>query len=191
MDKIRVGFAMCGSFCTFAQVIPQMKQLVEAGYDVYPIMSDYASGTDTRFGTAEHFRTQIEDICGKSIICTIKSAEPIGPKALLDVLIVAPCTGNTLGKLACGITDGAVTMACKAHLRNARPVVIAVSTNDGLGASARNIGALQNVRNIFFVPYAQDDCIRKPASLVADFEQIQKTMELALKNEQLQPVLVR
>lgn len=191
MDKIRLGFALCGSFCTFAKVVPQMQKFVDAGYDVYPIMSDYASQTDTRFGTAEHFRTQIEDICGKSVICTIKGAEPIGPKALLDVLVVAPCTGNTLGKLANGVTDTSVTMACKAHLRNARPVVIAVSTNDGLGAAARNIGMLQNARNIFFVPYAQDDCIRKPASLVADFDAIDKTVELALKNEQLQPVLMR
>ena len=190
MEQIRLGFAICGSFCTFSKVIPQMKRLVDAGYDVYPIMSEYAYETDTRFGTAEHFRKQIEEITGKSIIHTIKAAEPIGPKALLDALVVAPCTGNTLGKLAGGITDSSVTMACKAHLRNARPLVVAVSTNDGLGASARNIGTLMNARNIFFVPYAQDDCLRKPTSLVADFDQIEKSVQSALRDEQVQPILV-
>ena len=180
---------MCGSFCTFSRIMPELKRLVDAGYDVYPIMSEYSFATDTRFGKAGVFVNQIEQICGKKVISTINDAEPIGPKALLDALIVAPCTGNTLGKLACGITDTSVTMACKAHLRNASPLIIGVSTNDGLGASARNIGMLLNVRNIYFVPYVQDDCMRKPASLVSDFTLIQETLELALKNLQIQPLI--
>ncbi|WP_343252371.1 dipicolinate synthase subunit B [Ligaoa zhengdingensis] len=189
MNNIRVGFAICGSFCTFSKVLPEMQRLVDAGYEVWPIMSAISCTTDTRFGKAADFVAQIEEMCGRPIIKTIKDAEPIGPKALLDALVIAPCTGNTLGKLANGITDTSVTMACKAHLRNARPVVIAVSTNDGLGASARNIGQLLNVRNLYFVPYRQDDCIKKPTSLVADFTLIQPTLEHALKNLQLQPII--
>lgn len=155
MEKIRVGFAMCGSFCTFSKVLPEIERLVELGYDVVPIMSEFAYATDTRFGKAEDFIAQVEEMTGKKIIHTIDEAEPIGPKKLLDVLVIAPCTGNTLGKLACGITDSSVTMAAKAHIRNAKPVVIAVSTNDGLGASAKNIGMLQNAKYIYFVPYAR------------------------------------
>lgn len=189
MNKIKIGFALCGSFCTFNRVLPEIERLVEAGYEVYPIMSGYAFSTDTRFGEAAEFVKKVEDICGKAVIHTINDAEPIGPKALLDALIVAPCTGNTLGKLASGITDTSVTMACKAHMRNARPLIIGVSTNDGLGASARNMGMLQNVRNIYFIPYAQDDCIKKPASLVADFTLTLPTLEYALKNIQLQPII--
>lgn len=189
MKQIKVGFALCGSFCTFDRVLPQIQNLVDAGYDVTPIMSGYASTTDTRFGKATNFVDKIEDICGKKMITTIEQAEPIGPKALLDALIVAPCTGNTLGKLAGGITDSSVTMACKAHLRNARPLILAVSTNDGLGASARSIGYLLNVRNIFFVPCNQDDAQGKPSSLVADFCLIEQTLEFALKNIQIQPII--
>ena len=143
MEKIRVGFAMCGSFCTFSKVLPEIERLVELGYDVVPIMSEFAYATDTRFGKAEDFIAQVEEMTGKKIIHTIDEAEPIGPKKLLDVLVIAPCTGNTLGKLACGITDSSVTMAAKAHIRNAKPVVIAVSTNDGLGASAKIAPAIQ------------------------------------------------
>ncbi|MEG1632150.1 MAG: dipicolinate synthase subunit B [Hydrogenoanaerobacterium sp.] len=189
LNKIKIGFALCGSFCTFGRILPEIKRLAEAGYDIYPIMSEFAFATDTRFGTALDFVKEIEAICGKKIISNINDAEPIGPAALLDALIVAPCTGNTLGKLACGITDTSVTMACKAHLRNARPLIIAVSTNDGLGASARNVGQLLNVRNVYFVPYAQDDCIKKPASLVSDFTLIEHTLEYALKNVQIQPLI--
>lgn len=188
MKQTRVGFAMCGSFCTFEKVLPQVQNLVDAGYDVTPIMSGYASSTDTRFGKAKDFTARLEQITGRKVMTTMEEAEPIGPKALLDALIIAPCTGNTLGKLANGITDSSVTMACKAHMRNGRPLILAVSTNDGLGASARNIGYLLNVRNIFFVPCNQDDYQSKPASLVADFSQIEETLEYALKNIQIQPI---
>lgn len=186
-DKKRLGFALCGSFCTFKKVISEMEKLSKI-YDIIPIMSEGASSTDTRFGKAEDFRKRIAEICGKEPITTISGAEPIGPKALLDVLLIEPCTGNTLGKLANGITDTAVTMAAKAHLRNGRPVVIAVSTNDALGASAQNIGRLMNAKNIYFVPMSQDSPEGKPASMVAHFEKSAETLELALSGKQLQPV---
>lgn len=184
-----VGFAMCGSFCTFDKAIKQMKKLKELGYDIIPIMSETAYNTDTRFGTAEEFRGKIKEITDNDIIHSIISAEPVGPKKLLDILVVAPCTGNTLAKLANGITDTAVTMAVKAHLRNERPVVLNVSTNDGLSGTAKNIGKLLNYKNIFFVPMLQDDCGKKPKSIVADFDMIPKTVELALKNQQIQPII--
>ena len=188
MDKIRVGFAMCGSFCTFNLVIPQFEELAKLGYDMYPIMSEISANTDTRFGRAQDFKNRLENSSGKDIITTVSQAEPIGPKKLLDILVVAPCTGNTLSKLANSITDTSVTMAVKAHLRNSRPVVIAVSTNDALSGSAKNIGTLMNIKNIYFVPMRQDDCEKKPTSLVADFELILPTIEKALKNEQIQPL---
>ncbi len=190
MSKITVGFALCGSFCTFAKVIPEIEKLVREGYDVFPIMSPAAYSTDTRFGKAEDFISKIEAICDRSIIKTINEAEPIGPKKLLDVLIIAPCTGNTVAKLACGITDTSVTMAAKAHMRNARPLIIAISTNDGLGINLKNIGTLSTVKNIFFVPYGQDDSIGKPNSLVADMTKISATLKSALEKTQLQPLLV-
>lgn len=187
-EQIRIGFAICGSFCTFSKVIPQIQAVVDAGYEVQPIMSGYSSVTDTRFGRAEDFVEQIEKICGRRIINTIVEAEPIGPKKLVDLMLIAPCTGNTLGKLANGINDTAVTMAAKSHLRNARPLLIAVSTNDALGASARNIGQLLNTKNIFFVPMRQDDPVKKPTSIVADFTQILPAIESALKGVQIQPI---
>lgn len=189
MEKIRVGFALCGSFCTFSKVIPQMMQLTVEGYDVFPIMSETAFSTDTRFGTAESFIKKIHDITGHKIIHTITDAEPIGPKKMFDLLIIEPCTGNTLAKLANGIADSSVTMAAKSHLRNSRPLVIAVSTNDGLGVAAKNIGALQNCKNVFFVPYSQDDPIAKPNSLVAIFDKTSDTIKCALEYNQIQPVL--
>lgn len=188
--KKTIGFAICGSFCTFAKVIPQIETLVDNGYEVVPIMSEISYCTNTRFGNAEDHIKRIKEITGKDIIHTIKQAEPIGPKCLLDGIIVAPCTGNTLGKLANGITDSVVTMAIKANLRNNGPVIIAVSTNDGLGASAKNIGLLHNTKNIFFVPYRQDDHINKPTSLVAEMTLIKDTLEAALNNFQIQPVLI-
>lgn len=184
-----IGFAMTGSFCTFARVIRELENLAATGASVYPIMSQTAYGTDTRFGTADSFRTKIEMICGNPIIKTVKEAEPIGPKSFLDLLIIAPCTGNTLAKLAAGITDTGVTMAAKAHLRGGKPVLIAVSTNDGLGNSAKNIGALLNYKGIYLVPFGQDDCIKKPNSLVADMAKILPAAEYALEFKQLQPVL--
>ncbi len=191
MNKETVGFALCGSFCTFKKVIPQMKKLVQEGYKVIPIMSHTAYTTDTRFGKANDFNKEIEEICKENIIYTITGAEPIGPKELLDALIIAPCTGNTIGKLANGISDTSVTLATKAHLRNQRPVIIAVSTNDALGTSARNIGTLMNSKNIYFVPMEQDDCINKPNSIVADFKYIPDTVrEVLATNQQPQPVLL-
>ena len=191
MEKETVGFALCGSFCTFKKVIPQMKKLVDEGYKVIPIMSHTAYNTDTRFGKAKDFNAEIEEICRGEIIHTITGAEPIGPKELLDVLVIAPCTGNTLGKLANGISDTSVTLATKAHLRNGRPVIIAVSTNDALGSSAKNIGLLMNSKNIYFVPMEQDDHINKPNSIVADFKYIPDTVKEVLATKlQPQPILL-
>lgn len=185
-----VGFAMCGSFCTFSKVVPEIQKLKDNGYDVLPIMSETAFSTDTRFGKASDFIDQIENICGRKIIHTIPDAEPIGPKKLLDALVIAPCTGNTIAKLACGICDTSVTMAAKAHLRNSRPVIIAISTNDGLGMNLKNIGILSAAKNIFLVPYGQDDALGKPTSLVADMTKIEETLVLALSKKQLQPALL-
>ncbi len=191
MSNETVGFALCGSFCTFKKVIPQMKRLVDEGYRVIPIMSHTAYTTDTRFGKAKDFNKEIEEICKENIIYTIIGAEPIGPKELLDALIIAPCTGNTIGKLANGISDTSVTLATKAHLRNERPVIIAVSTNDALGNSAKNIGTLMNSKNIYFVPMEQDDYINKPNSIVADFKYIPDTLrEVLATRQQPQPILL-
>ncbi len=184
-----IGFAMCGSFCTFKKAVSAMEKLKATGADVVPIMSGVSYSTDTRFGKAEDFTNQIKQITGRDIIHTIKEAEPIGPKKLLDMLIVLPCTGNTLAKLAAGIADTSVTMAVKAHLRNQRPVLIAVSTNDGLGGAAKNIGSLLNSKNVYFIPFAQDDCIHKPTSLVADFDKVTETAEMAFEGKQIQPIL--
>ena len=189
-EKIRLGFAVCGSFCTFKRVLEELEKLAKE-YDITPIMSSGAAFTDTRFGKAEDLRRRITEICGKEPITTIAGAEPIGPQALLDVLVIEPCTGNTLGKLANGITDTAVTMAAKAHLRNGRPVVLAVSTNDALGASARNIGTLMNAKNIYFVPMRQDAPQGKPASVVANFAKTGAAIKAALEGKQVQPVLAQ
>lgn len=187
MNKV-VGFALCGSFCTFAEVIPQIETLRKLNYDIVPIMSEIAYNTDTRFGRAEEFISRIETVCMHEILHTIPQVEPIGPKKMLDLLIVAPCTGNTAAKLANGITDTSVTMAAKSHLRNGRPLVIAVSTNDGLTGAAKNIGSLLNYRNVYLVPFRQDDPLKKPRSLMADFTLIPEAVEAALKGEQLQPI---
>ena len=190
MERIKLGFALTGSFCTFDLAVKSAEELAEK-YELIPIMSERSAGTDTRFGKAADFTAAIESIASKSVINSISAAEPIGPQGLLDILLIAPCTGNTLAKLAGGITDSSVTMAAKAHLRNGRPVVIAVSTNDGLIGSAPNIGTLFSRKNIYFVPYGQDDALNKPASLVADFSLIEQTIEAALAGKQLQPVLLK
>ncbi|MCI8360124.1 MAG: dipicolinate synthase subunit B [Clostridiales bacterium] len=190
MTANRAGFALCGSFCTLRQAVEEMSRLKEDGWDLFPIMSPIAYATDTRFGTAADFRKRIEDICGRPIIHEIREAEPIGPKKLLDILVIAPCTGNTMGKLACGITDTSVTMAAKAHLRNGRPLLIAPATNDALSASAKNIGALLNAKNVYFVPLGQDDALQKPTSMIADFTQIGPAMQAAMEGRQLQPLLL-
>ena len=154
-------------------------------------MSEMSYSTDTRFGTAEGFRGRIEEICGNPVIKTVKEAEPIGPKGYLDVLVIAPCTGNTLAKLASGIADSSVTMAAKAHLRNGRPVVIALASNDALSAGAKNIGELLVRKNYYFVPFGQDDAEKKPCSLIADFEKLPETVDAALRGDQLQPLLLQ
>ena len=187
---LRVGFCICGSFCTFDLVIPEIRKLVDHGADVTPILSDAAYHWDTRFYPAKEFRTLIEVITGKKIISSVKEAEPIGPMKTMDVVVVAPCTGNTMSKLANGITDGAVTMACKAHLRNQRPIVIAISTNDGLGVNAKNLGKLLNMKNVYFVPFGQDDPIKKSKSLVAKLDRLLPTIEWAMEGKQIQPLLV-
>ena len=177
---MKTGYCFTGSYCTFEKSLNALRELVESGYEVTPIMSENAYSTDTRFGTAEHFRKEIETICGKKIIHTINEAEPIGPKKLFDVICVVPCTGNTLAKLAAGITDTAVTMAVKSHLRNSRPAVIGVSTNDALGGAAKNIGALMNYKNYYFVPFTMDDYKNKPKSMVCDFTAVKRTIDDAV-----------
>jgi len=188
MNKRKIGICVCGSFCTFSRILEQTQTLIEH-YDVTPILSEAAAGTDTRFGRATDFRTQIETITGNPAITTLCRAEPIGPGRLFDMMVVAPCTGNTLAKLAHGITDSCVTMACKAHLRNGLPVVLALSTNDGLSGNSANIGLLLARRLYYFVPFSQDDPTGKPHSLVADFARIGETVEAALDGRQIQPVL--
>ena len=190
MQNIKLGFAVCGSFCTHSEAIKQIENLVNLGYNVIPIVSETVYATDTRFGKAADFIDKIQKITNNECIHSIKDAEPIGPKALLNALIIAPCTGNTLGKLANGITDTSVTMAAKAHLRNERPLIIAISTNDALGASAKNIGALLNCKNIYFVPFNQDLPDKKHNSCIADFNLIPETIEKALNGIQIQPILI-
>lgn len=187
----RIGFAMCGSYCTHAAVLTELEKLCSEYETVIPILSENCAATSTRFGSAKDLIAAVERITGHPVITNISSAEPIGPKKLLDVLVVAPCTGNTLGKLAHGITDTAVTMAVKAHLRNDRPVVLAIATNDGLSASARNIGELLVRKNYYFVPFGQDDAFGKPCSLIADFSKISETVACALAGKQLQPLLLK
>jgi len=186
---MNIGFAMCGSFCTFSKVFPVMEVLTQT-HKVLPILSNASASVDSRFGKAESFITLAERLCNRSVIRTIAEAEPIGPKKLLDALVIAPCTGNTLAKLAHGIADGPVTMAAKSHLRNGRPVIIAVSTNDALGAAAENIGKLLARKHYYFVPFRQDDAENKPTSMVADFSLIPETLAAALEGRQLQPVVL-
>ena len=184
-----IGFAMCGSFCTYAQVFPVMESLAKSN-EIIPILSPASASTDSRFGTAEDNLAKIREICGRMPICTIAEAEPIGPRKLLDVLVIAPCTGNTLAKLSAGIADTPVTMAAKSHLRNGRPVVIAISTNDALAAAAENIGRLLVRKNYYFVPFGQDDPMGKPTSMVAEFSMIPKTVKEAMDGRQIQPILL-
>ena len=186
---MNVGFAMCGSFCTFSQIFPVM-ELLSRDYSVTPIFSEAAYSTDTRFGKASEHIELAEEICEKTPIHTIVQAEPIGPKKLFDILVIAPCTGNTLAKLAHGIADGPVTMAAKSHLRNGRPVLVAVSTNDALNTAAENIGRLMTRKHYYFVPFRQDDPLNKPCSMVADFTQIPQALEAALEGQQVQPVIL-
>ena len=191
MRKERVWFAVCGSFCTHAKVLAALGELVKEYETVIPIASEMSAFTDTRFGSADDLLGRLEELTGREVWYDIPSVEPIGPKKLLDVLVIAPATGNTVAKLAAGITDTAVTMAAKAHLRNGGPVVIALASNDGLSAGAKNIGELLVRKNYYFVPFGQDNAIQKPCSLVADFSKITETVDAALRGEQIQPLLLR
>lgn len=191
MQNLKLGYAFCGSFCTINASLNVLKELAKFDIDITPIMSEITYSTSTRFANADEFNKTVEEICGKKIIHSITAAEPIGPKNLLDVIVVAPCTGNTISKIALGITDTSVTMAVKAHLRNNKPVILGIATNDALGATAKNIGLLHNTKNIYFVPYGQDDPIGKNNSLICDFSKIPQTIEMALDGKQIQPVILK
>ncbi len=188
MDKIKLGYCLCGSFCTIQNTLEQM-QILSKDYTIIPIVSEVVASYNTRFGKAEEILKTIEKICNQRVIKNIVDAEPIGPKNMTDIMIIAPCTGNTMAKLANGIVDTTVTMAAKSHIRNARPLIIAPSTNDALGAAAKNIGTILNYKNYYFVPFRQDDKNKKPRSMVADFSLIPQTIEAALNGNQLQPIV--
>lgn len=190
MENITLGYAMTGSFCTLKASLAALEELAKHPIKIIPIMSETVYNTDTRFFKAQDLINRVEEICGKKVIHDIVGAEPIGPKNLLDILVVAPATGNTLSKNALGITDTSVTMAIKAHLRNNKPVVLGIASNDALGGSAKNIGLLHNTKNIYFVPYRQDDPHSKNNSLICDFSLIPKTVEAALNGHQLQPIII-
>lgn len=190
MQGKRIGFVVTGSFCTFTAAFAQAEALRDAGAVLTPIFSEHAAGMDTRFGTAQERRAQLEQICGNPAIYTIPQAEPLGPKDLLDLLVVAPCTANTAAKLAHGITDTTATMAVKSMLRRQKPVVLAIATNDALAASAKNIGLLLNTKHFYFVPLRQDAPAEKPASMVAEFRKLPETVELALEGKQIQPIFI-
>ena len=187
-NKKRLGLALCGSYCTYEKLFQAAEKLTET-YDLIPIMSENAAETDTRFGTATEHIKRLMLLSGHKVVTTIAEAEPLGPARPMDALLIAPCTGNTLAKLSHGITDTAVTMAAKAHLRNGRPVIIALSTNDGLSGSAENIARLLNRKHVYFVPFRQDDPAKKPRSLQADFSLLEETVQAALQGRQLQPIL--
>ncbi len=191
LKGIKIGLAVTGSHCTIREVLNQVVRLVEHGADVYPIISPTVDCDDTRFGKASEWKEILKKTTNHDIIRTIIEAEPIGPNKLFDVMVVAPCTGNTLAKLCSGITDGPVLMAVKAHLRNQRPVVLAISTNDGLGINAKNIGMLLNMKNIYMVPFGQDNPTVKANSLVARMSLIPETIMNALEGKQFQPVLIQ
>ena len=184
-----IGLAITGSFCTFSKIEQEIKRLIETGAILHPIFSDHVQTTGSRFGDTGEFIRRVSEMTGNAPILKIEEAEPIGPKGYLDVLLIAPCTGNTLAKLASGITDTPVLMAAKAHLRNGKPLVISVSTNDALGMNFKNIGELFHTKNIFFVPFGQDDPVKKPSSMIARTELIEDTLREALENRQIQPVI--
>ncbi len=186
----KIGVALTGSFCTFEKTFQELQKLADLGAELYPILSNASQTISCRFGNPEMYLEKIKAITGKEPILCVEGAEPIGPSGYLDILMIVPCTGNTAAKLANGITDTPVLMAAKAHLRNNKPLVISISTNDGLGMNMKNIGLLLNTKNIYFVPFGQDDCIKKPNSLVAHLDRLQPTLELALENKQYQPILL-
>ncbi|NLI57979.1 MAG: dipicolinate synthase subunit B [Clostridium sp.] len=190
LNGLKIGFALTGSFCTIDKVIPEIKKIVDAGGKVVPILSYSVDKFDTRFGKAESLKKKLKDVTGEEIINTIIDAEPIGPKSLFDIIVVAPCTGNTLGKIVNGITDTPVTMACKAQLRNQKPILIAISTNDALGINAKNIGLLLNAKNVYLVPFGQDAPKNKSNSMVADFSYIMAALAEAVRGRQIQPIFI-
>ncbi|MDD2361596.1 MAG: dipicolinate synthase subunit B [Oscillospiraceae bacterium] len=190
MDGLRIGFAISGSFCTFSRVLQEIRVLADKGAQIIPILSFNAATIDTRFGTARELHEKLEEITGRKPMETLVEVEPIGPKALLDILVVAPCTGSTLGRIANGISDTPVTLAVKSHLRRDMPVVLGISTNDALGASMRNISLLKNTKQIFLVPFRQDDPLNKPNSLMADFSLLENTIKAAREGIQLQPLFI-
>ena len=190
MEQLRVGFAFCGSFCTYTRAMEALEKVKARFGDITPIVSEASAACDTRFGNAHDFMREMERICDRRVISSVVEAEPIGPKKLLDALVICPCTGNTLGKLASGIADSTVTLAAKAHLRNGRPLILAVSTNDGLASSAKSIGILLDKKHVYFVPFRQDDPAGKPTSLVADFTLVPDTVAAALEGRQIQPMLL-
>ncbi len=190
MSKLRIGLALTGSYCCYDKALAAFETLAEK-YDLTAILSETAAATDSRFGRAEDFRKRLENITGKPVIDSIVAAEPIGPQGMFDVLAIAPCTGNTAAKLAHGITDTAVTMAAKSHLRGGKPVVLAFGSNDGLSASAKNIGELLCRKNIYFVPFFQDDPVSKPRSLASDYSRLEDTILQAAEGRQIQPILAR
>jgi dipicolinate synthase subunit B len=188
-SKPCVAFAVCGSFCTLEAALPQAAHLTEMGWQVLPIMSNAAAQTDTRFGRAADWRERLEKITGHAVLDSLTAVEPLGPKGLAQALIIAPCTGTTLAKLAAGLSDTPVTLAAKSLLRVGCPIILAISTNDGLGASGENIARLMQRKHFFFVPYRQDDPVRKPQSLKAELGLVAETLEAALRGEQIQPIL--
>ncbi|MBU3804576.1 MAG: dipicolinate synthase subunit B [Candidatus Cellulosilyticum pullistercoris] len=190
LDGLNLGVALCGSFCTFAKAIKAIEDLTQLGINVFPIMSFNAYEISTRFGEASDIISRIETITQKKIIHTLADAEPLGPKNIIDAILIAPCTGNTLAKLNFAITDTPVLLATKSLMRNGKPVILSLATNDGLGSNLKNIGGLFNKKNVYFVPLGQDDPIKKPYSLVSDFSQIQNTLSMALSGKQIQPVLI-
>lgn len=189
-EGFSLGICMCGSFCTYAAVFDIIKELKRNGMELYPVISETSQKTVNRFGSGDVFMMQLEEMCGRKPITSIEGAEPIGPKKNLDAMLVAPCTGNTLAKLNNGICDSVVTMACKAHLRNDKPLILAPASNDALGVNLQNIGGLMIRKNIYFVPFGQDDCIKKPMSMIAHFEYILPAIEAACMGKQIQPVIV-
>lgn len=190
LSNKKIGIAFTGSFCTYKRIFEELEKLIAEGAEVYTIFSNASQTTDSRFGKAEDFMAKAEAITGKKPILTIAEAEPIGPKGYLDALAIFPCTGNTIAKLANGITDGPVLMAAKAHLRNEKPLILSISTNDALGMNMKNIGLLLNSKNIYFIPFGQDDYVKKPNSLIAHTELLIPTLTEALEGKQLQPVII-
>ena len=191
INEKNIGIAFTGSFCTYKKSFAELENLVAAGARVQTIFSNAAQNIDSRFGEADSFIKRAEEITGKKPFLTIKESEVVGPSAMFDLMVIMPCTGNTVAKLANGITDSPVLMAAKAHLRNGKPLVLALATNDGLAGSAPNLGTMLGRKNVYFVPFGQDDCMGKPTSLVADFTLVPETVEAACRGEQLQPVLLR